>query len=172
MSPTVRPRMAQTRRARNRNEQRFLADQAVDARTAMGQTVQEMKRTLAHAADVRTCARLHPWIATGSAVAAGFVAGTVMSWPRSCSGERSKARTDAGASPESTEREPAHTKTGFLRATLGTALMGIVQTLLQSFIAAAVVVTEVDQVHEESGNGLPPRPESKPQTDTYADASP
>jgi hypothetical protein len=136
--------------ARNRSEQRFLADQAADARTAMKRTVEEMKQTLVKAADVRTCARLHPWIATGSAVAAGFVAGAVLSSPRSASGGRSPAATDAGAASDSTAKEPGRAKTGFLRATLGTALTGIVQTLLQSFISAAVVGTDGDPVKEES----------------------
>jgi hypothetical protein len=132
--------------AQNTSEQRFLADQAADARTAMRQTVQEMKHTLAKAADVRTCTRLHPWIATGSALAAGFVAGAVLSRPRSTSGESSPAGTNGGAPPGSTGRDPARVKMGFLRALLGTALTGVVQTLLQSFIAAAVVGTEVEQV--------------------------
>ena len=115
----------------------------------MVQTVQEMKHTLAKAADVRTCARQHPWIATGSAVAAGFVAGVVLLSPRSTSAARSPARTDAAVPPDSTGHEPARAKTGFLMAALGTALTGIVQTLLQGFITAAVVATEVDQVKEE-----------------------
>jgi ElaB/YqjD/DUF883 family membrane-anchored ribosome-binding protein len=153
MSPTARERMAQ-----NRSEKRFLVDQATDARTAMMQTVREMKHTLAQAADVRTCARLHPWIATGSAVAAGFVAGAVLPSSRSTSGARSPATANAGAPPDSTEQDPARAKSGFLLDTLGTALTGIVQTLLQSFIAAAVVATEVDQVKVEPrtpGNSTP-----------------
>ncbi len=155
MSPTAQQRMAQMPMARmqtvqNRTEKHFLADQAADARTAMMHTLQEMKRTLAQAADVRTCARQHPWIATGSAAVAGFVVGAVVSHPRSTSGERSQAGTDADAPPVSAGREPARAKTGFLRATLGTALTGIVQTLLQSVITVAVVATEVDQSNEES----------------------
>jgi hypothetical protein len=157
---------------RNRSEQRFLADQAADARTAMRQTVEELKHSLVKAADVRTCARLHPWIATGSAVAAGFVAGAVLSRPRSASGERSPAATDGGAAPDSTGRDPARAKMGFLRATLGTVLTSFVQTLLHSFIAAAVVGTEVDQVQDDPRRGVPPRPESEPQMDTDAHGNP
>lgn len=135
--------------AQNESEKRFLADQAADARTAMMQTVQEMKRTLAKARDVRTWARQHPWIATSSAVAAGFVVGALLSSCRSTSGEKSPAETDAGAPPDSTGHEPARAKTGLLWATLKTALPGIVETLLQGFITAAVVGTEVDQAKEE-----------------------
>jgi len=133
----------------NRSESRYLADQAADARTAMMQTVREMKQTLANATDVRICARQHPWIATGSAVAAGFVAGAVLSSRRSTSATTSPAPADAGAPPDSTGLEPAHAKTGFLMATLGTALTGIVQTLVQGFIAAAVVASEVEPVKHE-----------------------
>jgi ElaB/YqjD/DUF883 family membrane-anchored ribosome-binding protein len=81
----------------NRSEERFLADQAADARTAMMQTLQEMKQTLAKAADVRTGARQHPWVATAAAVAVGFVAGAVLPRSRSTSGVRRPANTDAAA---------------------------------------------------------------------------
>jgi hypothetical protein len=143
-------RTARTQTVEYRSEKRFLADQAADARTAMVRTLEEMKRTLAQSADVRTCARLHPWIATGSAAVAGFVAGAVVSSPRSTSGERSPAGTEADAPPDSTGPEPARAKAGFLRATLGTALTGILQSLLQSVITAAVVAQEVEPAKEES----------------------
>lgn len=133
----------------NSSEQRYLADQAADARTAIMQIVQEMKATLIRAADVRTCARQHPWIATGSAVAAGFVAGVVLPTRRTKAREGSPSTTDAGAPLDHPGPQPAHAKTGFLMNTLGTALTGIVQTLLQGFLTAAVVATEVDQVKEE-----------------------
>jgi ElaB/YqjD/DUF883 family membrane-anchored ribosome-binding protein len=165
MSPTVRKRMTE-----NRSEHRFLADQAADARTAMMQTVQEMKHTLVKAADVRPSVRQHPWIATGSAVAVGSFAGAVLSRPRSTSGNTIPAGTVSGASPASAAREPARAKTGFLRATLGTALTSLVQTLLQSLIAAAVATTEVDPVAAEPRHDLPPRPEIEPQMDTNTHA--
>ena len=160
-------KMTQKKMTQYRSEQRFLADQAADATTAMMQTVQEMKQTLAKATDVRTCARQHPWIATGSAVAAGFVAGAVLSSPRSTSGERIPAKTDAAAPPDSTGHNPARVKTGLLLATLGTVLPGVVQTLLQGFIAAAVVAPEVDHVKEE------PKPDLQPEPNAFAaDARP
>src|SRR5579863_3922298 len=96
MSPTVRQRLTRTQLARNSSEERFLADQAAAARTAIMQTVQEMKHTLGQAAAVRTCARQHPWIATGSAVAAGFITGALLPGARSTAGMRTKARTVAG----------------------------------------------------------------------------
>lgn len=168
MSPSARQRMARKKQlAPDRSEQRFLTDQAADARTAMLQIVQEMKKTLTTVADVRTCARQHPWVATGSAAAAGFVAGAVLSSPRSTPGERTPAGAQAGAAPDSTGPDTAQAKMGFLRATLGTALTGIVQTLLQGLITAAVVATEVDQVKEE-----PPTPRGSPSCSSTTESNP
>jgi hypothetical protein len=144
MLPTALQKMA-----RNKSEERFLVDQAAHARTAMTQTLAEMKQTLAKLTDVRTCARQHPWIATGSVLAVGFVAGAVLPRSRSASGDGHKVKTDAKAPPESTAHEPAQAKTGFFMATLGKALTTAVTTLLQSLVAAAVVAKEIDQVKED-----------------------
>jgi hypothetical protein len=151
-------------RLKNQSNRRFLADQAADARRAFMQTMNEMQKTLAKAADVRTCASQHPWITTGSAVASGFVAGAVLSSPRSTSGEKSPERAEAGSPPASSGHEQARAKSGLLQATLGTALSGILQTLLQNFIAAAVAAAEVDKVKDDlprsSGSTPPGTPES------------
>jgi len=151
-------------RLKNRSDKRFLADQAADARRAFMQIMNEIQKTLAKAADVRTCASQHPWITTGSAVASGFVAGAVLSSPRSTSGEKSLERAEAGAPAVSNGHEQARAKAGLLQATLGTALSGIVQTLLQNFIAAAVAAAEVAQAKDDlprpSGSRPPDMPES------------
>lgn len=144
LSPAAQQGMAQ-----KKSEDRYLVDQAANARTAMTQTVSEIKQTLAQLTDVRACARQHPWIATGSAIVAGFVAGAVLSSPRSTSGASSQVKTDANATPDSKEHDPVRAQPGFLFSTLKPVLTGLVQTLVQSFIAAAVVSTEVDQVKEE-----------------------
>ncbi len=154
-------------RLKNRSEKRFLTDKTTDARRAFVQTVHEMRQTMANAADVRTCVSQHPWITAGSAVASGFVAGAVLSSPRSTSGERSQEEPDAGASAGSNGHERARPKSGLLQATLGTALIGIVQTLLQNFIAAAVAAAEVDQAKED-----PPRPSASTPADTPESATP
>jgi hypothetical protein len=154
-------------RLKNRSDKRFLADQAADARRAFMQTVHEMRQTVAKAADVRTCAREHPWITTGSAVASGFVAGAVLSSPRSTSGEKSSEGAEAGAPLASNGHEQARPKSAFLRSTLGTALSGIVQTLLQSVIAAAVAAADVDQTKEESRT-----PHNSPPPETPERATP
>jgi hypothetical protein len=150
----------------HRSKNRFLAEQAADARNAMMQTVQEMKRTLTRAADVRTCARQHPWIATGSAVAAGFVVGAILPTLRPTSDDKSSKTTDAGVAVDSTGHGPERAKSGFLLATLGTVLGGIAQTLLQEFITAAVVATEGDQVQVEPPTPCDPTPDGMPQAAT------
>jgi ElaB/YqjD/DUF883 family membrane-anchored ribosome-binding protein len=162
MSPTARERMSP-----NRSKNRFLAEQVADARNAMIQTVHEMKRTLARAADVRTCARQHPWIATGSAVAAGFVVGAILPTLRPTSDEKSAKTTDADVAVDSTGHGPERAKSGLLLATLGTVLAGLAKTLLQEFITAAVVATEGDQVKVE-----PPTPSDATSPGTPKSATP
>lgn len=115
----------------------------------MMQTLLEMKQTLTKGADLRTCARQHPWIAAGSAIAAGFVAGALLPKSRATAGERNPPRTDADAPAESTAHDPCGAQPGFLLTTLGTALTGIVQTLFQGFVTAAAVAAEVDPIKEE-----------------------
>lgn len=131
----------------------------------MLQTMLEIKQTLTQAADVRTCVIRHPWIATGSAVAAGLAAGAVLSTPRYASGAKHPAETAAGTAPDSLGHEPRPRKAGFVRAALGTALTGSVQTLLQSFIAAAIVAKEADPdavLPQRPGSSPPVVPESVP----------
>ena len=150
MSPTAPPRATQTPTARYQTEPDFLADQAATARTAMSQTLQELKHTLARATDVRTCTRRHPWIVTGSAIAAGFVAGAVLLNRRTASGEKVPVPTEEGTPSEPAAHEPFPQRPGFVRSAVGTALTGIVQTLLQSFIAAAVVAAQSDPIANET----------------------
>src|SRR5690348_11004789 len=73
VSPTRRrpPRLGKSERS-------LLADEAVDARTAISRTLRDMKDTLARAADVRSAAKLHPWLVMGCAVAGGFVTGAAL----------------------------------------------------------------------------------------------
>lgn len=154
-------------RLKNRSDKRFLADQTADARRAFVQTVHEMRQTVAKAVDVRACASQHPWITTGSAVATGFVAGAILSSPRWTFGENPPERAEAGAPPASNGHEQVRAKSGLLQATLGTALSGIVQTLLQNFIAAAVAGAEVDQAKDDL-----PRPSASTPPDMPESATP
>ncbi len=84
-------------------------------------------------ADVRSCARLHPWIVAGSAAAAGFVAGVLLL--------RSSEKPSASAKPGSEANVPPGcqgSKTASRRsvvlATAGRSVVMILRTLIQGAI--------------------------------------
>lgn len=60
----------------NMTEKQFLAEQAAVSRAALARCVTDIKGTVASLA--RPCAARHPWMITGSAAAAGFVAGRLL----------------------------------------------------------------------------------------------
>ncbi len=119
----------------------FLADRAADAKTAIGRKLCDMKETLTKMAGVRSCAAHHPWILTGSAVAAGVVVGAVLT--RSARKRiRRTRKTPSGsaaeAPPARREQETPRTTRPFLFSIAGTVLAAVLQPLLQSWFAPAV----------------------------------
>lgn len=122
-----------------RSERRFLADQADNAKTAMRQTLYEIQETALRVADVRSSARQHPWIVTGSIMAAGFVAGAVLTHPTPTENQAPRTPPQSSTVPGNHEPvSPQSTTTSWL-ATLGTALVTAVITVLQGALTAAVV---------------------------------
>ena len=123
-------------------EQGFLADRAADAKTAIGHRLCDMKETLTRLTGVRSCAARHPWILTGSAVAAGVVAGAVLT-PSARKRIRRTRMTPSGSQAESPparrERETPRTTKSFLSSITGTVLAAVLQPLLQSWFAPPVV---------------------------------
>jgi len=134
MSPNGRQMLSQ-----RRSERSFLAYQAAAAKTAMRQTLHDMKVILERVADLRLYARQHPWLVTGSAVAVGFVTGAVLTPSPQKTGEQSRAKSEEKRQPSCQEREVPRTKKSFLIATAGTLLAGVVRTVIQNSIAAASV---------------------------------
>lgn len=122
-----------------KSEGRFLADQAADAKTAMIQTLHDMKETLGKVADVRVCARQHPWLVVGSAVTAGFVAAAVVTPSLGKKTKKTQASSDAESEPGCREEEASRTKRSVLFSAAGTLLTGILRSVVQASIAAAVV---------------------------------
>ena len=120
-----------------RSERIFLADQAAAAKIATVQVLHEVKETLKRVADLRSCARRHPWLVTGSAVAVGFVAGAALTPSPQERGEQSRPKSEEGRQPSPQEREAPRTKKSFLIATAATLLGGVVSKVLQGSIAAA-----------------------------------
>jgi hypothetical protein len=119
----------------------FLADRAADAKTAIGRELCDMKETLTDMVGVRSCAARHPWILTGSAVAAGVVVGAVLT--RSARRRiRNTPKTPSGsaaeAPPACREREAPRTTKSFLFSIAGTVLAAALQPLLQSWFAPPV----------------------------------
>ena len=121
------------------SEHCFLADRAADGRTAIGRTLCDMKETLTKIAGVRSCAARHPWILTGSAVAAGVVVGAVLTAPaRKRGAERTRSGSAAETPPARQEQVTPRTTKSLLFSITGTVLAAVLQPLLQSWFAPPV----------------------------------
>jgi hypothetical protein len=60
------------------SEADFLAREAEQAKAAITNTMEELKKNLGSAADLRLWAQHHPWLVVGVAAAAGFAAGSAI----------------------------------------------------------------------------------------------
>jgi hypothetical protein len=129
-------------------ERGFLADRAADARMAIGRKMCDMKETLTKMANVRSCAERHPWILTGSAVAAGVVVGAVLT-PSARKRIQRTRKTPSGLAaetqPAGREQETPRTTKSFLFSIAGTVLAAVLQRLLQSSFAAPVTAQRESQ---------------------------
>jgi len=98
----------------------YLTRQQEQAREAIGGVLADMKKALAEGADVREWTRQHPWILTGTATVAGFVAGMLVVPPKkesfkeyfeekweSFKDAMTPSATAAGVSPEAAPRMAA-----------------------------------------------------------------
>ena len=139
------------------SEHGFLADREADARTAIGRKLCDIKETLTKVAGLRSCAARHPWILTGSAVAAGVVAGAVLT----CYARKRIRRTPktppgpaAEAPPVRRQQETPRTTKSFLFSLAGTVLAAVLPPLLRSWFAPAVAV------QGESGGDPPSSPDA------------
>jgi hypothetical protein len=107
-----------------------------------------MKDTLKTLVDVRSCAGRHPWIATGSAAAAGIVAGAMLT-PSRHKCNPSKRETASRNQPESSrtgrEEESPHKAKSFLSSISGAALAAALPALIESWLTPAAAT-----------NGQPP----------------
>lgn len=121
------------------SERRFLEDQAANAKTAMIQTLHELKQTAMRVADVRACARQHPWLVTGSAVAAGFAAGAL--YPPASRKETGMATPVSASNRVPGEHEQQSQRTGksSWSSGVGAALTTAAITVLQGALTAAAV---------------------------------
>jgi hypothetical protein len=125
-----------------KGERSFLADQAADAKTAMIQTLLHLKETLSKVADVRRITKQHPWLVLGSAVAAGFATGAVLTPSPRNKLKGARSNTEAASEPRCQGQETPRTKKSLLFTTMARALGGLLQTVLQSSITAAIVTKD------------------------------
>ncbi len=142
--------MSLTRRRllpQRRSESRFLAVQAENAKTAMSQTLHDMNETLKGMVNVSSCAKQHPWLVTGSAVTVGFVTGAALTSSRRKNIKAPRSNSAAELQPCCKGQETVKTRKSFLFSTLGTVLAGILKTVVQSMLAAAVVAKDRVETH-------------------------
>ncbi len=104
----------------------------------MAHTLGDMKRTLMQVADVRSCTQRHPWLVTGSAVAAGFVTSIALTPSTSTETKHAGLNAESPPQPVCEEREPPRPKKSVLFSIAGAVLASILQTVVRSSIVAAV----------------------------------
>lgn len=139
------------------SESGFLEDRAADAKTVIGRRLCEMKETLTRMTGLRSCAARHPWILGGSAVTAGFVAGTILTPPARKRIRRTRkppSGSAAEAPPACREQETPRSTKSFLFSLAGTVLAAVLPPLLRSWLAPAVAV------QGESGGDPPSSPDA------------
>ena len=93
--------------ARRGTERQYLDDQAAQAKAGMIETLREITATALKAADPRVSARKHPWIVAGSAVAAGFLAGALLTPATGNRVRPERTPTSANGEPAPHPVEPA-----------------------------------------------------------------
>jgi len=121
------------------SERRFLEDQAANAKTAMIQALHEVKQTAMRVADVRACARQHPWLVAGSAVAAGFIAGALITPASRKQIGTVSPHSESIPGPGDHEQAPQPTAKSSWSSAVGTALTSVAITVLQGALTAAAV---------------------------------
>lgn len=120
--------------------------------SAMAQTVDDMKTTLTAMTDVHSLLKQHPWIATGSAAAIGFITGSIlsMSLRHAPTNEELKTTVDV---QQGIKGRKARTKRSIVLATAGRSVVSILQALMQGFVAKALRSVEQPQSRAPSPFG-------------------
>lgn len=108
------------------SEAEYLARESAAAQAAAFEALEQLKNSLASAADIRIWARKHPWIAVGAAAATGFVAAAGL-----------KATLNAvAAPPTATEGSAAQGVGNAGRSTWAPLVGNVIQLGMQSLMAA------------------------------------
>lgn len=118
----------------------------------MAQTVHDMKTTLAAMTDVHSCLKHHPWIATGSAAAIGFVTGGILPMPCRYAPTNEELKTTVDVQ-QGIQKRKARTKRSIVLATAGRSVVSILQALMQGFVTKALTSVEQPQSRSPSPFG-------------------
>jgi hypothetical protein len=120
--------------AGNMPEEDFLAGEMEAATAAIRQTLDDLKRDLRSAADVRLWTRRHPWMAVATATTAGLVMGKAVTSATSHAGRRADNRPDTVAATPSQAPAPRTADFSWLRQPIAS----LVQTLLSALAVGTV----------------------------------
>ena len=123
--------------ARMGTERQYLDDQAAQAKAGMIETLREMKATAWKAADPRVSVRQHPWIVAGSAVAAGFLAGALLTPATGNRVRPERTPTSATVDPPTHPQEPPTSATSSWWSAVVIALTTAVITAVQGALTSA-----------------------------------
>jgi len=140
------------------SERSLLVDQVANAKAAMVETMHGITNTLERLGDPRACARRHPWLAAGSAMAAGFVTGAVSAPSKEELIRKVPTHSEAEGQPSGHVQEAPRTKKSLLFAAAASVLAGVLQTVVRDSIASAVAAKppplgEVQGAQRFGGNG-------------------
>jgi ElaB/YqjD/DUF883 family membrane-anchored ribosome-binding protein len=154
------PRAERQLPSRTTTEVAYLAERATDAKSAIVRSMSDMKHTLAELADLSSCAARHPWIAVGSASAAGVLIGAALSRSRR---KNRRRRTEARDGPESLSSgratQAAFRSDSTLSSLSRMVLAAALPALIQGWFAAAAAKGQPRGDSPESGSaaGAAPR---------------
>lgn len=126
----------------NETEHAILSNEATNAKAAMGQTLHDMNESLKRVFGVATFARRHPWYLAGSAVVVGCVTGMVLTRTRRTKSTELQPSLVDEAQPRYQRQTAAQARDSFLSSTVGTVVTGVLRTLVQGLLAAAVVARD------------------------------
>jgi hypothetical protein len=115
------------------SEADFLAREAEQARAAITNTMEELKKNLGSAADLRAWAQHHPWLVVGVAAAAGFAAGSAI-----CSIGSDDQRAEPPPQPVAGSAQPRRPT---MWGSLMSPLFELAKVTIQSSLAAAAAGT-------------------------------
>jgi hypothetical protein len=141
----------------NLSEAEFLAHEAELAKTALGNTLDEIKTELAKAGNLKLWAHHYPWVTAGLAVATGFTLAAVASG-RGSDGADPSLTADEEAERQRLLRETAkapYNSVAGNKPKLGDSLLGSLFSLARTALEASLVSAIREQGIQAQGQAGP-----------------